>query len=127
MCSGLKSLIGNRLNRLNLAISGAWDYAKDDPDGLLGGPMEASKVGLFGFSKGGFTALNAFGLEGQIPAVWVDGAPSEPKTVYGYGLRRFLGGETNVDNMMIGDIDNYNINDCLNDINIYDRWLWLNL
>lgn len=29
------------------------------------GPMEASKVGLFGFSKGGFTTLNALG-----PSAW---------------------------------------------------------
>eukprot|EP00435_Cladocopium_sp_Y103_P014433 s1926_g3.t1 len=69
---------------------GAWDYAKDDPDGELGGSMDASKVGVLGFSKGGFTTLNALGLEGKIPGVWVDGAPSEPKTVYGFGLELFL-------------------------------------
>lgn len=71
---------------------GAWDYAKDDPDGLLGGSMDASKVGILGFSKGGFNTLNALGLEGEIPGVWVDSAPSEPKTVYGYGLELFLKG-----------------------------------
>jgi hypothetical protein len=31
------------------------------------------------------------GLEGEIPGAWVDSAPSEPKTVYGYGLELLLG------------------------------------
>ena len=35
--------------------------------------------------------LIARGLEGEIPGLWVDGAPSEPKTVYGYGLELLLG------------------------------------
>mmetsp|Transcript_149266 Transcript_149266/g.388237 ORF Transcript_149266/g.388237 Transcript_149266/m.388237 type:complete len:431 (+) Transcript_149266:61-1353(+) len=51
-------------------ILGAWDYAKEDPHGILGGPTD--QVGVMGFSMGGFTAMNAFGMEPAIPAVWAD-------------------------------------------------------
>merc|ERR1719284_176859 len=33
---------------------GAWDYARTDPDGKLGGALGADKVGIQGFSKGAF-------------------------------------------------------------------------
>jgi len=53
-------------------ILGAWDYAKNDPDGVLGGLLPSDQVGVLGFSMGGFTALNAFGAEPEVPAVWAD-------------------------------------------------------
>lgn len=66
-------------------LLGAWDYARMDPDGHLGGEMATEKVGIMGFSKGAFTTVNAFGLEGDIPAVWVDSPPFEPKIVFSHG------------------------------------------
>mmetsp|Transcript_96697 Transcript_96697/g.189919 ORF Transcript_96697/g.189919 Transcript_96697/m.189919 type:complete len:459 (+) Transcript_96697:69-1445(+) len=72
-------------------LLGAWDYARTDPDGIMGGPLEANQVGLSGFSKGGFTTLNAFGLEGEVPAAWVDGAPSTPGEVFAHSAKqRFI-------------------------------------
>jgi len=56
-------------------LLGAWDYARRDPDGVLGGPLPASQVGIMGFSKGALAAANAFGLEPRIPAAWIDSAP----------------------------------------------------
>jgi len=74
---------------------GAWDYAVKDPDNVFGGPIEDKFVGVLGFSMGAFTTASLFGLEGRVPAVWVDSPPFTPKTgfylVYlgaleGYGL-----------------------------------------
>lgn len=71
---------------------GAWDYARMDPDGVLGGEMETSKVGVMGFSKGAFTTLNVFGLEGDVPAVWVDSPPFTPKVVFAHGAEKEMAG-----------------------------------
>lgn len=59
----------------------AWDYAKDDPDGLLGGALPANKVGVMGFSAGGFLAVTSFGVERQIPGVWADAAVYSVKDI----------------------------------------------
>ena len=37
-----------------------------DPDGLLGGSVPPSSVGLMGFSMGGFIASTAFGMERRV-------------------------------------------------------------
>lgn len=71
---------------------GAWDYAKDDPDSILGGPVNASQVGILGFSKGGFITLNVLGMEGQIPGLWEDASVEQPKTIFGYGFEQLLEG-----------------------------------
>jgi len=55
-------------------LLGAWDYAVHDPDGQLGGAKAPNRVGVMGFSMGGFIATIAFGLEKSIPGVWTDGA-----------------------------------------------------
>lgn len=73
-------------------LLGAWDYAVADPDGMLGGSVEKSKVGLMGYSKGGFIVGSAFGLEKDVPAVWIDSAPLVPKSVFAHGLSKTLGG-----------------------------------
>ena len=59
----------------HLDLLGAWDYAVADPDGLLGGELEEDQVGIMGFSKGGYGAAIAMGLEPRISACWIDSAP----------------------------------------------------
>mmetsp|Transcript_105656 Transcript_105656/g.264548 ORF Transcript_105656/g.264548 Transcript_105656/m.264548 type:complete len:423 (+) Transcript_105656:37-1305(+) len=66
-------------------LLGAWDYARMDPDGALGAELPSSKVGVLGFSKGAFTCVNAFGLEEDLPAAWVDSPPFTPKVVFAHG------------------------------------------
>jgi len=63
-------------------LLGAVDYMRNDPDNKLGGPVEASKVGIMGISMGAFTAVNAFGMDGEVPGVWVDSPPSSPKNAF---------------------------------------------
>jgi pimeloyl-ACP methyl ester carboxylesterase len=67
-------------------LLGAWDYAWSDPDGLLGGPVEPDKVGLMGFSMGGFIAASAFGLEPKVPALWLDSAAYDIETNLAVGI-----------------------------------------
>lgn len=62
-------------------LLGAWDYAK-----TINWPLPASKVGILGISLGGFTTLNALGLESQIPAVWIDSAPYTPRGGFELGF-----------------------------------------
>merc|ERR1712157_321169 len=69
-------------------LLGAWDYLASDPDGTLGGPLPSRKVGLMGQSKGGFLTLNAFGLESQVPAAWVDSPAYTPRAVFAAGVER---------------------------------------
>ncbi|OLQ10945.1 hypothetical protein AK812_SmicGene5257 [Symbiodinium microadriaticum] len=57
---------------LFLDVLGAWDFAVEDPEGLLGGPLEKRKVGVMGISMGGLAAFTAFGYEPDIPAAWID-------------------------------------------------------
>jgi len=59
----------------------AWDYAVNDPDNKLGGAMGKEKVGLLGFSMGGFLASTAFGFEPDVPAAWVDSGVFNPGEV----------------------------------------------
>merc|ERR1719215_274209 len=51
---------------------GAWDFARNDPNGEMGGALPADQVGLMGFSMGGYLVMSAFGMNGEIPAVWAD-------------------------------------------------------
>eukprot|EP00927_Polykrikos_kofoidii_P058533 TRINITY_DN5309_c0_g1_i5.p1 TRINITY_DN5309_c0_g1~~TRINITY_DN5309_c0_g1_i5.p1 ORF type:complete len:433 (+),score=69.12 TRINITY_DN5309_c0_g1_i5:73-1371(+) len=60
-------------------LLGAWDFAVNDAEGLIGGPINREKVGILGFSMGAFTTVNAFGIESAVPAVWVDSPPFTPK------------------------------------------------
>jgi len=71
---------------------GAWDYAVNDPDNVFGGPIDDKFVGVTGFSMGAFTTGSLFGLEGRVPAVWVDAPPFTPKTGFGIGLKTTLAG-----------------------------------
>lgn len=71
---------------------GAWDYAVNDPENVMGGPIAQNKVGVQGFSMGAFITSMVFGLESGVPAVWVDGPPSGPKSIFGAGFRSVLAG-----------------------------------
>mmetsp|Transcript_20022 Transcript_20022/g.36134 ORF Transcript_20022/g.36134 Transcript_20022/m.36134 type:complete len:435 (+) Transcript_20022:59-1363(+) len=71
-------------------VLGAWDYAVNDPDGKLGGKLAKEKVGLMGFSKGGYTVLNCFGLEGDVPGVWADSPPITLREVLAYSAQQKL-------------------------------------
>jgi pimeloyl-ACP methyl ester carboxylesterase len=55
-------------------ILGAWDYLVNDPDGVLGGAVDVSRVAVYGFSMGGYVTSAAFGLEGRIPGALIDSA-----------------------------------------------------
>jgi len=79
-------------NAYPLDLLGAWDYARKDPDGKLGGTLPDNKVGLMGFSKGAFVTLQSFGIEGKVPGAWVDAPPFEPKTVFSHGAKGVLEG-----------------------------------
>ncbi|CAE7276735.1 unnamed protein product [Symbiodinium sp. CCMP2592] len=57
---------------LFLDVLGAWDFAVEDPEGLLGGQLDKRKVGVMGISMGGLAAFTAFGYEPDIPAAWID-------------------------------------------------------
>lgn len=70
---------------------GAWDYAVNDPSGELGGPVDASRVGIQGYSMGGFITQAAFGEEGRIPAAWTDGAVFDLGLEGGNQLKPYLG------------------------------------
>lgn len=59
----------------HLDLLGAWDYAVEDPDGVLGGKFPKDQVGVMGFSKGAYAAAIAMALEPRIPAGWLDSAP----------------------------------------------------
>jgi len=63
-------------------VLGAWDYARSDPDGQLGGPLPAGQVGIMGFSSGAYITAIALGLESKVPAAWLDSAPLRPKSTF---------------------------------------------
>jgi len=71
-------------------ILGAWDYVVKDPDGKLGGPRDSSKVGIMGLSMGGFIAATAFGMEEDIPALWLDGPVSDPADLLPGQIRQMM-------------------------------------
>jgi pimeloyl-ACP methyl ester carboxylesterase len=66
---------------------GAWDFLKDE----AAEPIDASKVGILGFSMGGFATANAFGMEDKVPAIWLDGAPFTPKDGFEAAFARGVG------------------------------------
>jgi len=68
----------------HLDLLGAWDYTVKDPDGKLGGPMNKDKVGLLGFSMGGFVTSTSFGLEPGVPGAWIDSGVFEPSQTLGF-------------------------------------------
>jgi len=72
-------------------LLGAWDYAVNDPDRIMGGPVDPSRVGLQGYSMGGFITQAAFGLEGRVPAAWTDGAVFDLPLEGGAQLKAYLG------------------------------------
>lgn len=74
----------------HLDLLGAWDYTVNDPDGLLGGKMGPSKVGILGMSMGGFAASIAFGKEPQIPGAWIDSGVFEPRDVLKFSIEQSL-------------------------------------
>lgn len=63
-------------------VLGAWDYARNDPDGELGGALPAGKVGMMGYSVGAYVTAIAFGLEKEVPAAWIDSSPFRPENVF---------------------------------------------
>lgn len=69
---------------------GAWDYAVNDPDNIMGGALDPSKVGVLGFSMGAFITSIIFGLEGRVPAVWLDSPPFTPKSGFLIGFHKAL-------------------------------------
>lgn len=64
-----------------LDILGCVDYVVNDPHNKLGGPRLRNKVGVLGLSMGSFVAAAAFGMDHEIPALWVDGVIGDPKGV----------------------------------------------
>lgn len=72
-------------------LLGAWDYAMSDPQGIMGGPIPASQVGLMGFSMGGFTTATAFGMEPNAPGAWLDGMVMSPRRGLKAGLTKETG------------------------------------
>lgn len=63
-----------------LDVLGAFDYAVADPDGYFGGPVDPSRVALWGVSLGGLAIGAAFGMDKTIGAAFIDSGPSDPKT-----------------------------------------------
>lgn len=62
-------------------VLGAWDYATE-----VDGSINASMVGILGYSMGGFATLDAFALEGSIPGAWIDSAPLTPRAGFEVGF-----------------------------------------
>mmetsp|Transcript_23937 Transcript_23937/g.55251 ORF Transcript_23937/g.55251 Transcript_23937/m.55251 type:complete len:430 (-) Transcript_23937:196-1485(-) len=77
-------------------LLGAWDYAVKDLDNKLGGALAKEKVGIMGYSKGAYTALNAVGLEGDIPGVWADSPPSSMRDILAYNAQLAVGGASSL-------------------------------
>jgi len=71
-------------------VLGAWDYAVSDPEGLLGGSLPPSSVGVMAFSKGALVSAAAFGLEGRLRAAWLDAPAFRPEAVFSYKGRMVL-------------------------------------
>eukprot|EP00931_Biecheleriopsis_adriatica_P104129 TRINITY_DN78865_c0_g1_i1.p1 TRINITY_DN78865_c0_g1~~TRINITY_DN78865_c0_g1_i1.p1 ORF type:complete len:452 (+),score=44.01 TRINITY_DN78865_c0_g1_i1:66-1421(+) len=66
-------------------VLGAWDYLLQDPDGIFGGSLPASQVGIMGGSMGAFVSINAFTLEKDVPAAFCDAPPGRPQDVFFFG------------------------------------------
>ncbi|CAE8599808.1 unnamed protein product [Polarella glacialis] len=75
-----------------LDVLGAWDFAVQDPDGDLGGGLAPEKVGVMGFSQGGYAAASAFGLEPKIAAAWLDSTPVDTRASLYAGTKQTVGG-----------------------------------
>lgn len=72
-------------------VLGTWDYAVNDPEGVMGGALTPDKVGLLGFSMGGFTVVNAFGIEAQVPGVWADAPVYSVKDILYLEVQKLIG------------------------------------
>merc|ERR1712096_165282 len=72
------------------SLLGGWDYAQNDPDGVLGGKLPPGKVGILGISMGGFIVNNAFGAEPLVPAAWVESPPASPFMAFKLGVMSFV-------------------------------------
>lgn len=75
----------------HLDVLGAWDFVVSDPHGILGGPVNSSKVGIQGVSMGGMAAFTAFAMNSYIPALWLDSAVFSPKHVLQDELAKRIG------------------------------------
>eukprot|EP00928_Gymnodinium_smaydae_P088320 TRINITY_DN72426_c0_g1_i1.p1 TRINITY_DN72426_c0_g1~~TRINITY_DN72426_c0_g1_i1.p1 ORF type:complete len:446 (-),score=11.84 TRINITY_DN72426_c0_g1_i1:2-1162(-) len=71
-------------------LLGAWDYAVNDPDGLLGGALSSDQVGIQGYSMAGHFGPIAFGLEKRIPAAWFDSGLVDVYEMYSQLLQSYL-------------------------------------
>jgi len=69
-------------------VLGALDFARNDPDGVLGGSVSDDKVGLLGISKGAFLTQITFGMEESLPAAWVDAPPFTADAVFRNGAKK---------------------------------------
>lgn len=74
-----------------LDILGAWDFAVEDPVAALGHKTAAAKVGLMGFSMGGYISKMAFGEEPRIPALLVDGAVHDTRVLLNFLVAKTIG------------------------------------
>jgi len=59
-------------------LLGAWDYAVEDPENLMGGPISPQKVGCLGESMGAFICATAFGMEHRMGGAWMDSSIYNP-------------------------------------------------
>lgn len=74
-------------------LLGAWDYAVQDPDGVLGGKKDPAQVAIMGFSMGGYIAKVAFGMEPRVPALLTDGAVQDARELLKWNLDKAFGGQ----------------------------------
>lgn len=74
-------------------VLGAWDYAVNDPEGVLGGAVPPDQVGMMGFSMGGVIVSNAFGLESRIPGIMLDAGVINTKAVLCHQILRQVVGD----------------------------------
>lgn len=70
---------------------GAWDYAVQDPDGILGGNVSNNQVALWGCSMGAFLSATAFGMEAHIPGAFLDSFVWGPFPASEWGLQHMFG------------------------------------
>jgi len=69
-------------------VLGALDYARNDPDGILGGPRTSDQVGLAGISKGAFLTMITLGMEASLPGAWADAPPFTADAVFRQGASK---------------------------------------
>jgi pimeloyl-ACP methyl ester carboxylesterase len=64
-------------------VLGVWDYAVNDPDGLLKGKKDPKDTAVAGFSLGGLVATIAFAMEPKIPSLLLDGGMWDARLTQG--------------------------------------------